>query len=165
MKHSIAALLAPVIVLAAGAEAGASTPCAKTIPFGLAARPEPSSDVASQALPRKIGRFVREDVPEGDVIPADEDLNVTYRSGKDSVFMGISLPGKPADLKEAIRTSHQDVVADKSIDRTGELYCVVSAPYFYRIPDFIAWTRGRYFFYADASSPNVLTEFMQAFPY
>jgi hypothetical protein len=165
MKPSIVASLALAVVLAAGGEAAASTPCAKTIPFGLADRAEPSSDVAAEALPRRIGRFVREDVADGEVIPSDEDLNVTYRSGKDSVFLGISRPGKPADLKEAIRTSHADVVADKSIDRTGELYCVVSAPYFYKVPDFIAWTRGKYFLYADASSPAVLTEFIQAFPY
>lgn len=165
MKRSLLALVAPVLILAASGEAGASTPCAKIIPFGLADRAEPASDVASQALPRSIGRFVREDVPDGDVIPADEDLNVTYRSGTDSVFLGLSRPGKVADLKEAVRTSHEDAVADKSIDRTGELYCTASAPFFYKIPDFVAWTRGRYFFYANASSPDVLAEFMRDFPY
>lgn len=166
MKLSIATALALVVAFAgdvAGASASAS--CAKTIPFGLAGRVEPTSDVVSEALPMKIGRFVREDVPEGAVIPADEDFTITYRSGRDTALVGLSRPGKPADLKDAVRTSHADVVADKSIDRTGELYCVASAPYFFKVRDFIAWTRGRYFFSAHASSPDVLVEFIQDFPY
>jgi hypothetical protein len=31
--------------------------------------------------------------------------------------------------------------------------------------DFMAWTRGRYFFYAKASSPPALDSFMRQFPF
>ena len=166
MKVLIVALLAPVLALAADvATAAPAEPCARTIPFGIAGRPEPSGALVAQILPPKVGRFVRDDIPVRAAIPSDEDFNVTYRAGKDSVFIGLSRPGAVADLKEAVRTSREDAASDPKIDRTGELYCVASAPYFYKIPDFIAWTRGPLFFYADATSPGVLAEFMGAFPY
>jgi hypothetical protein len=166
MRYLIAALLAPAFVAAFSAgTALAADPCAKSIPFGIAARPEPAGALAAQVLPAKVGRFVREEVAKTAPIPSDEDFNVTYRAGKDSIFVGLSRPGSAADLKAAVQTSRQDAVSDKSIDRKGEIYCVASAPYFYKIPDFIAWTRKSMFFYADASSPAVLAEFMQAFPY
>jgi hypothetical protein len=164
LKLMFAALPAMTLALVAQDAAGAA-PCASSAPYGVAARPEPSSALAAQILPAKVGRFAREDIPKTAPVPSNEDFNVTYRSGKDSVFIGLSRPGSDADLKEAVRTSRQDAVSDKSIDRTGELYCIAQAPYFYKIPDFMAWTRGPYFFYADASSPAVLAEFMRVFPY
>jgi hypothetical protein len=165
MKLPAISLIASLGLLAAPAPAAAATACAKSIPFGIAARPEPSAAGVAAILPPKVGRFTREVIPAGAAVPADEDFNVTYQSGKDSIFIGLSRPGSTADLKEAVRTSREDAVSDSRIDRTGELYCVTSAPFFYKIPDFIAWTRGPYFFYADASSPAILAEFMKAFPY
>jgi hypothetical protein len=145
--------------------ATAAVPCAKSIPYGIVARPEPKATEVAGILPPNVGRFTPDDIPASTAVPADEDFNVTYRSGKDSIFIGLSCPGSTADLKEAVRTSRDDAVSDPSIDRTGELFCIASVPFFYKIPDFIAWTRGPYFFYADASSPEVLAEFIKAFPY
>lgn len=166
MKIRIVALL--TLALTSGsAQAGpsAAAACAKTIPFGIAARPEPAGTRVSQILPAKVGRFMRDAVAKDAPIPTDEDFNVTYRAGKDTIFVGLSRAGAPADLKAAVQTSREDVVSDKRIDRRGEIYCVSSAPYFYSIPDFLAWTRGPFFLYAHGSSPAVLSEFMQAFPY
>ena len=166
MKLLTVAVLAPALALAVDVQAAASAePCAKSIPYGVAARPEPSGALVSQVLPAKVGRFVREEIKKDAVIPSNEDFNVTYRSGKDSIFVGLSRPGAPADLKEAIQTSREDAASDKRIDRTGEIYCIASAPYFYKIPDFMAWTRGPLFLYADGSSPSTFEEFMRAFPY
>ena len=164
MNLLFAALPAMTLALVAQ-DAAAAAPCANSAPYGVAARPEPSGALAAQILPAKVGRFVREDIPKTAPVSSNEDFNATYRSGKDSIFIGLSRPGSDADLKEAVRTSRQDAVSDKNIDRTGELYCIATAPYFYKIPDFMAWTRGPYFFYADANSPAVLAEFMRAFPY
>ena len=166
MSIRIAPLIATLGLWAAPAEAvAAAVGCAKTIPYGISARSEPKAAEAGGILPPKVGRFMRDDIPANTAVPADEDFNVTYRSGKDSIFIGLSRPGSTADLKEAVRTSREDAVSDSSINRTGEIYCIASPPFFYKIPDFIAWTRGPYFFYADASSPAVLAEFMKAFPY
>jgi hypothetical protein len=147
------------------ATALAAVPCAQIIPFGIGAKQQPAGDTIAHLLPAKIGRFARESIPGDAVVPTNEDFNVTYRSGKASVFIGLSRPGSAADLKEAVETSRVDAVSDRSINRQGEIYCVTSAPFFYKIPDFIAWTRGPYFLYADASSQAVLTEFMTTFPY
>jgi len=165
MKIPLVAILTPALALAVSAQAAPPEPCAKIIPYGIAARPEPTGTLVSQVLPAKVGRFVRDEIAKGAPIPADEDFNVTYRASKDTIFVGLSRAGSPADVKAAVQTSRQDVVSDKSIDRRGEVYCVSSAPYFYKIPDFLAWTRGPYFLYAHASRPAVLSEFMQAFPH
>src|SRR5688500_18987113 len=166
MKAPIAPLIVTLSLLGAPAEAvAAAAGCAKSIPYGISARTEPKEAEAGGILPPKVGRFTRDDIPANTTVPADEDFNVTYRSGKDSIFIGLSRPGSTGDLKEAVRTSREDAVSDSSIDRTGEIYCVTSSPFFYKIPDFIAWTHGPYFFYADASSPAALSEFMKSFPY
>lgn len=154
-----------LLALIAPTAAPAAAPCARIIPFGIAARAQPSGNVVTDVLPAKAGRFVREPVAAGTPIPSNEDFNITYRAGKDSVFIGLSRAGSAADTKAAVRTAREDVVSDKSIDRRGEVYCTESDPFFYKIPDFIAWSRGPYFLYADASSPAVLDEFMKAFPY
>jgi hypothetical protein len=143
----------------------AAVPCAQLIPFGIAAKQQPAGTSVAKILPARVGRFVREPIAGDVLVPMNEDFNITYRSGSDSVFIGLSRPGAVADLKEAVGTSRQDAVSDKSINRQGEIYCVTSAPFFYKIPDFISWTRGPYFLYADASSPAVLIDFMTAFPY
>lgn len=145
--------------------ANAATPCASQAPFGIAAKPLPRATRAAEALPPKIGRFVRDAISKDAAIPSDEDFNTTYRAGRDTVFIGLSRPGSDADLREAVKTSRADAASDKRIDRRGERFCVTSSPYFYSIPDFLAWTRGEYFLYADASSPAILAEFMKAFPY
>lgn len=139
--------------------------CSTVAPFGLATKAPPNGNSAAKLLPPKVGRFVREPVAASANIPSDEDFNITYRASSASVFIGLSRPGSDADLKEAIRTSWTDAVSDKTINRAGEKICLATAPYYYHIPDFIAWTRGPYFLYADASSPAVLAEFMRDFPY
>ena len=154
-----------LIALVAPTAATAATPCARIVPFGISARSQPSGNVVTDVLAAKVGRFVREPIAAGTSIPSNEDFNITYRAGEDSVFIGLSRASSAADTKAAVRTAREDVVSDKSIDRSGEVYCTESEPFFYKIPDFIAWSRGPYFLYADASSPKVLDEFMKAFPY
>ena len=154
-----------LIAVIAPTGANAAAPCAGIIPFSIAVRPQPSGTVVTDVLPAKVGRFLREPVAAATPVPSNEDFNITYRAAKDSVFIGLSRAGSAADTKAAVRTAREDVVSDKSIDRSGEVYCTESEPFFYKIPDFIAWSRGPYFLYADASSPRVLDEFMRAFPY
>ena len=160
----VRALFFSGLMLAPTAAASAEA-CSTAVPFGIATKAAPRGNSAAKLLPPKVGRFVREPVAPSANIPSDEDFNTTYRAGSASVFIGLSRPGSDADLKEAIRTSRTDAVSDRSIDRTGEKICLAAAPYYYHIPDFIAWTRGPYFVYADASSPAVLAEFMRDFPY
>src|SRR5688572_14055467 len=123
MRIRIAPLIVTLSLLAAPAEAvAAAVECAKSIPYGISARPDPKAAEAGGILPPKVGRFTRDDIPASTAVPTDEEFNVTYRSGKDSIFIGLARPGSAADLKEAVRTSREDAVSDRSIDRTGELF-------------------------------------------
>lgn len=95
---------------------------------------------------------------------SDEDLNVTYKSGSDSVFFGFSIPDTPADAYEAVKVTREEAIASK-VNIKGEQYVIGKDPSYFKVADFMSWTRGRYFFYAKASSPAALEKFMRAFPF
>lgn len=139
--------------------------CAGQEPYATHSRPLPTARKAAMLLPRTIGGFTREDVGPQVPVPSDEDLNVTYKSGKKQVFIGISIPGALKDRQEAVRVTWQEAVADSSIDRTGERLCLGKDMSFYKLRNFYSWTRGEYFFYAQASDAKTLDQFIAQFPY
>ena len=100
----------------------------------------------------------------GAQLQATEDLNVEYAAGSDSVFVGASLPESEADAYDAVKTTRDEAVAGGE-RVAGAEFRVGKNPGYFRTAKFIAWTRGRYFFYADASSAAALARFMEAFPY
>jgi hypothetical protein len=133
-------------------------------PFAVDRRPRPAGKNPDILLPLKIGAFTRAALPPGTKIPSDEDLNVTYKSGNDSIFFGVSITDTEKDAVEAIKVTRQEAI-DSRLSLKGEQYRVDSDPGYFRINDFMSWNRGRYFFYAKASSPAALEKFMKAFPY
>lgn len=164
----VSATLAALVPAAALGQQGAmrvAERCGPDAPFGVAARPLPQGAQLDQLLPLKVGSFTREAIAPGQRIPTDEDFNVTYQSGRDSVFLGISRLDKREDRHEAVRTTYDEAVADRRIDRKGEQGCLGNDMSFYRLRHFYSWTRGSYFIYLDASSPKALDSFMAAFPY
>jgi hypothetical protein len=121
-------------------------------------------------LPRTVGTFTRPPLPAGTKPPVDEDLNVDYTSGTDRVNVGFSIPGNAADAREAIRTARQDGIA--TLKKTGKGRQLQQAQEsigpptsYYKLQDFIAWSRGGYFYYAKADSVAALDAFMRAFPF
>ncbi len=108
--------------------------------------------------------FKREPSSRGHQAKSDEDLNVTYRSGPDSIDVGFSIPETPEDAHEAIKVTREEAIASK-VPLKGARYSVNTEPSFFHVADFVSWSRGRYFYYAKASSPAALTRFMEAFPY
>ena len=133
-------------------------------PFGIDRRPQPAGTDLNVLLPKRVGSFEREDFPAVLKAPANEDLNVEYRSGKDSIFFGFSIPGTEKDAREAVRVTREEAVRTR-LDLKGEQYEVGKNPGFFKIAAFMSWSRGGYFFYAQASSPQALERFMKAFPY
>jgi hypothetical protein len=115
-------------------------------------------------VPATVGAFEREPLPAGAQPPSDEDLTVTYKSGADSVFFGFSIPETAADAHEAVKVTRAEAVASKVVMK-GEQYSVGTDPSYFRVAGFMSWSRGKYFFYAKASSPSALESFMRAFPY
>lgn len=139
--------------------------CAGQEAYATHARPLPMARKGAALLPRTVGAFTREDIGPQVPVPSDEDLNVTYAAGKIRVFIGVSLPGSLKDRQEAVRVTWQEALADRAIDRTGEQLCLGKDMSFYKLRKFYAWTRGDFFFYADASDKATLDAFMAKFPY
>ena len=143
---------------------GAGVFAQKTPPFGIDRRPQPAGTDLNVLLPKRVGVFEREDFPAGLKAPTDEDLNVEYRAGKDSTFFGFSIPGTEKDAREAVRVTRAEAI-QTGLSLKGELYEIKKNPCFFKIAAFMSWSRGGYFFYAQANSPAALESFIKAFPY
>jgi hypothetical protein len=166
----LATLLALVLPVSAAAAPINKAPaivaqCAGQEAYATSSRPLPTARKAAALLPRTIGTLTREDVGAQVPLPTNEDFNVTYKAGKQQVFIGVALPGLPKDVQDAVRMTWQEVLGDRTIDRTGEKLCLGKDMSFYKLRKFYAWTRGDYFFYADASDQKTLDQFMAKFPY
>lgn len=160
--------LAPVVFMAflaapmSRAQEGGAP--ASAVPFDLDKRPMPSGSDLETLLPRVVGTFKRPPLAPGLEPPTNQDLNVTYTSGSDSVNVGFSMPEKPEYAHDAIQLAKDEATGGEALHDTDQ-YVVGKEPSYFRTADFIAWSRGRYFYYAKASSAAALEAFMKAFPY
>lgn len=134
------------------------------IPFGIDKRPVPTGTDLNVLVPMTVGSFTREHLPPDAKARSDEDLNVTYKSGSDSVFFGFSIPDTPADAYEAVKVTREEAIASK-VNMKGEQYVIGKDLSYFKVADFMSWTRGKYFFYAKANSPAALDKFMRTFPF
>jgi hypothetical protein len=157
------AILGGSLVLMLSA-AHAADKAAKDVPFGIDRRPMPKGEDLNTLLPLTVGMFKREPLPPNTKAKSDEDLNVTYRAGADTIDVGFSIPETPEDAHEGIKVTRDEAIASK-VPLKGSKFSAGSEPSFFYAADFISWSRGRYFFYAKANSPAALTRFMEAFPY
>ena len=155
--HVASAAMGMLVIGAAGAQD------ART-PFSIHARPMPKGEDLNTLLPAKVGSFVRDELPKGAKLASDEDLNITYRAGSHTVSFGISKSDTVEDAREAIKVTRDEAVASKVPMRDAK-YSPKTDPAFFYAGDFISWTRGTYFMYAKATSPQALGQFMAAYPY
>jgi hypothetical protein len=133
-----------------------------SVPFELDKRVMPVGRDLEKLLPKNVGEFTRHDFELSR--PEDEDLNVTYRSGDDLIVVGLRLPGTDDDAQDGVRATRREALI-AGLDLSNGLYSVGSEPSYLRLPAFMSWSRGSYFFYADAATPDALSRFMRAFPY
>jgi hypothetical protein len=150
--------------------AASAVSSAKAAPYLLDKRPMPKGQDLETLLPRKVGTFTREAFPAGTKPSDSEDINIDYKSGSEVVNVGFSIPGNEKDAHEAIRTAKTETIAElKHLRRTKEISTapeLLDRPTsYYKVADFIAWSRGGYFFYAKAKNAAALDAFMTAFPY
>jgi hypothetical protein len=162
-RAALALALQALVVRSAHARVG-------PVPFNVARRPMPTGDAAAELLPPRVGPFQRDALPATAKVSSDEELYVTYRRGTDSVSVGVSRPGTVDDARAAVQTALQETRDE--LRRTGRrdelprlMQDVKSDPAYVAVSDFMAWSRGGYFFAAKANNPRALTGFMQAFPY
>jgi hypothetical protein len=140
------------------------------VPYQLDERPMPKGQDLEALLPRKVGTFAREAFPAGTKPSDSEDLNIDYKSGNDVVNVGFSIPGNAKDAHEGIRTAKDETIAElKRLRRAKEIATALEQldrpTSYYKVADFIAWSRGGYFFYAKAKNAAALDAFMTAFPF
>jgi hypothetical protein len=155
------------------AESQAAAPAAsgaKAAPYQLDKRPMPKGQDLETLLPRKVGTFAREAFPAGTKPSDSEDINIDYKSGNDVVNVGFSIPGNEKDAHEGIRTAKDETIAElKHLKRAKEIATALEQldrpTSYYKVADFIAWSRGGYFFYAKAKNAEALDAFMKAFPF
>ncbi|AMY09935.1 hypothetical protein LuPra_03162 [Luteitalea pratensis] len=139
-------------------------------PFNLEALRMPIGDQVAELLPVIVGGFERGRLPDGMRVPADEALHVRYQRGSDVVIVDATLPATAADARAAVDTAAREKRDElRRTDRQQDLPRIVqdlrSDPAYVALGAFVAWSRGRYFFAARASSPHALAAFMQAFPH
>jgi hypothetical protein len=151
------------------AGASAASAGAKAAPYQLDKRPMPKGQDLETLLPRKVGTFTREAFPAGTKPSDSEDINIDYKAGADTVNVGFSIPGAK-DAHEGIRTAKTETIVElKRLKRVNEIptaqELIGPSTSYYKVKDFIAWTRGGYFFYAKANNAAALDAFMAAFPY
>ena len=133
-------------------------------PFSIDKRPQPSGTNLEILLPPSVGAFKR-GVISGNTDPfAGEDITAQYQAGKDRIFFGFSIGDTENDVFEAIKITRQEAINSK-ISIKNEQYVIGKNPSFFKIGDFMSWSRGRYFFYAKGSSAASLDHFMKAFPF
>lgn len=148
-----------------------------TAPYGIERRPMPTGTDLDQLLPKQVGPFARVLVENSQErgTPAthiDVDGNgvyATYRNGDREVFVELSIAGS----SENAQSSWDVVVGDANEGiypadpRFGSFGTEPS--YLKVINDsgaFFAWTRGGYFFTANAKGGEAdFDAFMNAFPY
>ena len=140
-------------------------------PFNLGSRPMPFGDPASDLLPVMVDGFERARLPERLRVPsADEPLHVAYRRGSDSVIVSALAPATEDEARAAVNAAAR-ATRDRlhRTDRRQDLPRIVQDlggdPAYVALGAFVAWSRGRHFFAARASSPHALAAFMQAFPH
>lgn len=162
-RAALTIALQALVARATLAQAGAA-------PFNLARRPMPTGEAAADLLPAMVGPFRRDALPPYARVPGDGELHATYRRGADSVRFGVSVPGNAGAARAAIASAAQHTRDQlRRSGRQGDLPRIMQDlqgdPAYVAVGDFIAWSRGGYFFAARASSPHALSSFMQAFLY
>jgi hypothetical protein len=166
MSHSVFTRRAVLVSMCAGSAAMMCVAQAanEEPPFALHKRPMPQGEDLNVLLPAMLGPFKRDALAADAKLKSDEDLNVTYRAGNETVNVGLSRADTVDDARDAINVSREEAKASK-VPLKGEKLSLKTDPAYFHVGDFIAWTRGRYFFYAKASSPATLTRFMAVYPF
>lgn len=139
---------------------------AATVPYGLESRPSPEGRSLEEVLPREVGGFIRGPIDGFTDLPANADLNVDYHDERGAVTVGVTVAESPDLARRAVRAARS---LCGTTPRRSPAPAVVESldgdPSFVKAADFMAWSRGRHFFYVKASSPAALDHFMRHFPY
>jgi len=147
-----------------------------TAPYGIEKRPMPAGLNLDELLPKQVGPYTRtmlEMSSKRGVQPSSIEVDgnsvyATYRSGSAEIFVEFSVSSSAANAQTGLDVAASEVTDQFPTDpRFGSLG---TEPSYLKVNNesgaFFAWTRGGYYFSANAKSGEAaLDAFMQAFPY
>ena len=136
---------------------------AQGIPYGVDRRPQPRGTVLDTLLPVAVGPYRRASFAPRTPVPVTEELRVGYGAGRDSVTVGLRIPGRPEDAQSVVRGARARAGSRKPDQGRDESFG--ADPSFVRTDRSLAWSRGGYYFSVEAATHESFDRFMQAFPY
>ena len=149
---------------------GAAIPAAgiqTEVPYGIAARPMPQGEDLDTLLPLQVGPYTRESVnpPRG----IQQSSYAHYRRGSATIFVELAINADASGARTGVSNAKRETDAEfpdipQLFIEGPDVSCLrVVVP---RVGALMAWTRGRYFFLANAKGGEKdLDEFVKAFPH
>lgn len=145
-------------------------------PYGIEKRPLPSGLDLEKLLPKQVEHYTRTMLERSDqrgVAPSSIEIDgnsvyATYKSGDKEIFVEFSVASSADNAQRALDVAASEVTEHFPTDpRFGS---IGTEPSYLKVNNesgaFFAWTRGGYYFSANAKSGEVdLDAFLQAFPY
>jgi hypothetical protein len=145
-------------------------------PFGIEKRAMPAGVNLDELLPKQVGPYARvllEKSNERGVTPTSIEVGgasvyATYRDGSKEIFVEFGIADTAHNAQSIL-----DVAATETTNKfptDPQFGSLATEPSYLRVVNesgaFYAWTRGNYFFSADAKGGETdLNAFMQSFPY
>ncbi|MGH7498698.1 MAG: hypothetical protein ACREL3_07595 [Gemmatimonadales bacterium] len=137
---------------------------AQAVPYNIDRRPQPRGTVLDSLLPQVVGPFRRVSFAPRTPVPVNQILVLRYGAGADSILLAFRIPGRPEDAQASVKDA-RDKARGRKIDLKGADYDGGQDPSYFRTDRTMAWSRGGYYFSAEASSQGALDRFMPAFPF
>jgi hypothetical protein len=139
------------------------------VPYSIDKRPMPEGEDPEVLLPQQVGAYSRTtiDVPENlrhQSIDAYYRLPRRFALFRSKIYVQLGICDDRSAALKALATAKAETGAE--FPDSPELFCDETNPSFFKTDDFMAWTRGRYYFgvYAEGGEAE-LDAFIEAFPY
>ena len=161
---------------AANTPKGEIKPLSGTAPYGIEKRPVPAGLNLDELLPKQVGPYTRtllEKSEQRGVTPSSIEVDgnsvyATYKAGTKEVFVEFAVNSSAENAQDTLDVAASEVTDKFPTDpRFGSMG---TEPSYLKVTNesgaFIAWTRGKYYFSANANGGDAdLDAFMQSFPY
>ena len=155
---------------------GPITPLTGSAPYEIEKRPMPTGMELDKLLPKTVGPYERVTLEKSEergatptAITTDgSSVYATYRSGDREIFVELGVNSTPENAQASLDVAASEVTDGLPTD--PKLGSLGTEPSYVRAENesgaFIAWTRGGYYFSANAKGGVAdLNAFMNAFPY
>lgn len=146
-------------------------------PYGIEKRPMPNGLDLETLLPKQVGPYARvllekseqRGVPPTSIEVDGNGVYATYRNGADEIFVEFDVTSSAENAQSVLEVAAGEA-AGGVFPTDPRFGSIGTEPGYLKVVNndgaFMAWTRGGYYFSADAKNGQAaLDAFMQAFPY